>query len=525
MGDFNYTCAISGLPIGGGDNVRLLLLQSSPFSDRGNYANGELSWYIRALPVRGEYSSYGSVNELDPADVAIQQNWLEGLKVDLREKGWGNNTAHDVPTKKGMSFDELLSALGEARLAVRPELRTAKENREYHAWLDKHIKSRTKRAKGIPTMRRIERIIAKAGTITYSVTPDHVIKSAGGQRYVYTPPKEEKNYSPTYDPHVGFDCGIKIDDTEGTGAEVWRLDISQLGNEDHRFIVDELRRGEIRVRVGGYGSGPEHLLRLNGLVKKLRRRFAVMISPGEFGHGQLLIHPHPETSDGESYFSFHDRPGEVKKPKTCHLAQAMVREDVWQALCGMSSEFWDKKYKTIKGTLDVYRKLAREAWDAYRKEYVPKPPEPGEEETAALLRRMHRGDWKSWAHDTHNPVGWFTGDNPSITGFGMDTSWKLFACRTDLTEPEIENWLDVVAQTTLINSMLGTIRIQLRPVGSHGPQYGEWGEHKTYLKKILRIASRKAFQDVIRRAEDRGWQRRWKQEQEEKKAKPAEGSS
>jgi hypothetical protein len=44
---FNFTCAVSGLPIGGGDEVRVLLLQSSPYSRAGNHADGELVWYLR----------------------------------------------------------------------------------------------------------------------------------------------------------------------------------------------------------------------------------------------------------------------------------------------------------------------------------------------------------------------------------------------------------------------------------------------------------------------------------------------
>jgi hypothetical protein len=512
MGSFDFTCAVSGLPIGAWTKVRFFILQSSPFSDRGNYASGELCWYLRALPVRAAYNDYGTVCDVDPRDAAVQQNWLDGLDLDLLEKGWGDNTCHDVPTRRGMDFNDLRAALSEGRLEVRPELETEEERKAHDARMRK-IFRRKPLSRGIPTIRRVEAAVRRSGSFTYTVDAEHVVRGPGG-RYTYTPPKEEKDYSPQYDPHAGFGCGERV---EGAEAETWRLDASGLGNESHKLIVDKLRRGEVRVRLGGYGSGPEEGLRLAHLARRLRHRYSVMLSPGQYGHTQLVVHPKPGTADGDRLFDFHTRTDRAEKPRSCCLAAAMVREDVWQALFGMTSEYWDKKYKTVKGTLDVYRRLAREAWDAYQKDYTPAAlilKEGGEE--ARFQQMFHR--WKEWGHETHNPIGWFTGENPSVSGFGMDTSWKLFA-DGERTEAEVENFLDVLAQTVLVCGVLRTIRHTWRPVGSNGPQCGEWREHLRYLRKLVRVAERKVRRDEIREAESRGWGRRWQQEQDEKKAK------
>lgn len=481
MGSFAFTCAISRLPIEAGDRVRYILLQSSPFSDSGNYARGELSWYIRALPVRASYNDYGTIEDIEPDDVAICQNWLDGLKIDMIEKGWGDNTCHDVPVRHEMTFDELREALWERRVEVRPELRADEERRAFNERIRSLMKPKPI-ARGIPTIRRIEAAIRRSGNFTYTVNTDNTVHGPGG-KYTYVPPKDEKNYSAEYDPRAGFGCAERVDGAD----EAWCIDATGIGNESHKLIVDQLRRGEIRVRLGGYGRGPEESMRMSHLAAKLRRKYSVMLSPGEYGHAQLIIHPKPGTKDGDHCFDFHTRT-DSGKPRSCHIAVAMVREDVWQALCGMTSEFWDKKYATVNGTLDVYRRLARDAWDAYQKDYAPKALD-GDDERAVLLRSIRY--WKWWGHDTHNPIGWFTGDNPSISGFGMDTSWKIFA-DGERSEKDVEVFLEALAQTALVNSILRIIRHEWRPVGSVGPQFGEWKEHAVYANAIAGIAAEQA---------------------------------
>lgn len=475
MGSFDFTCAVSGLPIGAGTPVRFCLLESSPYSSSGDHANGELSWYLRSLPIRAKYDDYGSIESIDPEDTPICQNWLEGLQVDMVEKGWGDNTCHDTPTRRDMTFDELLAALSEDRLEVRSELKSEAEEVAHNARLRKLLGQRKKKvSRGIPTIRRVEAAIQQTEPFTYTVDADHVVRGPGG-RYVYEPKKNEKNYA-TYDPHAGFGCGERV---EGTSADTWRLDAALIGNAEHKLIVDELQCGEIRVRCGGYTSGMEEAMRLAHLAKKLRRRYSVMLSPGEFGHAQLLVHPKPGTKDGEHLFAFYRKD---TRPQTLHVAAAMVREDVWQVLCGMSTETWDKDYNTVKRKLDAYRTYAEGALIAY-----PKPDTTKD----ALDTRCTEYLWKDNMRRAQNPVGWFIAENPSISGFGMDTSWTIFV-NGERTPEEIKTFLDVLAQTALVRNVLGTIRHSWRPVGSSGPQCGEWREHATFLQAVALIAAKKA---------------------------------
>lgn len=164
---------------------------------------------------------------------------------------------------------------------------------------------------------------------------------------------------------------------------------------------------------------------------------------------------------------------------------------------------------TLRGVVEEV-KLAREAWEAYRAEFAPRA---GDDPLRATLRSYR---WKGWGHDTNNPIGHLTGDNPSINGFGMNVSWMLFADQAEHTDAEVENFLDVLAQTALVDGMLRTIRIRWRPVGSNGPQFGAWEEHRRFLRKLLRIVARKLRKDELAEAESRGWERRWQQEQDEK---------
>lgn len=119
MGCFDYTCAISGLPIRAGDDVRWLILTENPYEDSGRVSIHDFA-YPRIWPVRAKYNDYGSIEAYDrnsPAVIGV----VEGFKEDLIEVGWGDNTCHDVPTAKGMDFEKILTAIIEERMLVKRE--------------------------------------------------------------------------------------------------------------------------------------------------------------------------------------------------------------------------------------------------------------------------------------------------------------------------------------------------------------------------------------------------------------------
>lgn len=155
MGSFALTCTVSGLPILAGDPVRFILLTESPYKDEIACYSHSI-WFPRSFPLRAKYNDYGSV--MDFEEGPARDLWLECLKMDLVERGWGDNSFHDVPTTKDMSFDQLLAALWERRVRVRREFRENTLNIG---------NTRSTAPKGVPTRKRVQRALERAGLPIY----------------------------------------------------------------------------------------------------------------------------------------------------------------------------------------------------------------------------------------------------------------------------------------------------------------------------------------------------------------------
>lgn len=115
MGSFNSTCAVSGLSLGCGDEVKVLLLNQNPYKETLVCSIHDL-WVPRTFAIDGTYNDYGSFENESPE--FLKNLWLKCLDLDLVEVGWGNNRCHDVPSRKGQSFQDLKDALGEGRVFI-----------------------------------------------------------------------------------------------------------------------------------------------------------------------------------------------------------------------------------------------------------------------------------------------------------------------------------------------------------------------------------------------------------------------
>ncbi len=103
MGCYDYTCAVSALPISAGTPVVALLIQESRWSERS-------PWVVRSLPVYAKYNDYGGIEEY-PHDIRMRA-WTESLKHDAIEKGVGDNEFHNRGYRPHTAtFDELLTSL------------------------------------------------------------------------------------------------------------------------------------------------------------------------------------------------------------------------------------------------------------------------------------------------------------------------------------------------------------------------------------------------------------------------------
>lgn len=148
MGHFSYTCSISGLAITGGTPVRCLLLTASPYTDD----DPRKSWVVRTPPIRAEYNSYGTIENINKDDEFIANLWLRGLKEDLVEKGTGDNEYHDLPASKDMAFEQLLEALRSGDVQVHQDVHRFWRRPSDDSWMDKL------EDKDLPMFKRIERL-------------------------------------------------------------------------------------------------------------------------------------------------------------------------------------------------------------------------------------------------------------------------------------------------------------------------------------------------------------------------------
>lgn len=149
MGSYSFTCAFSGLPIEGGDAVRAFLVTEGPY-DKAGVTENDL-WFVRTFALRGTYDDYGRVENIAPGPA--KDLWLAGLRLDLRKRGTGNNSYHDVPVDRGMPLEELLEAIQKRRLTV---------TRSYDPY-GPIFSKRPPTPKGVPTIKRVESALVKKG--------------------------------------------------------------------------------------------------------------------------------------------------------------------------------------------------------------------------------------------------------------------------------------------------------------------------------------------------------------------------
>lgn len=89
MGDFNSTCAVSGLPISVGDRVRWFFIYRMPERYQNDLVNRFSRWNPLTLPIRGTYDDYGKIENVeDDAITRIQLEWLSKTAQPLSSDTW-----------------------------------------------------------------------------------------------------------------------------------------------------------------------------------------------------------------------------------------------------------------------------------------------------------------------------------------------------------------------------------------------------------------------------------------------------
>lgn len=385
MGSFDMTCAISGLPIGAGDPIRYMLLTQNPYH-RGKTA-GTMTcyttdiWFPRTFPLRAKHNDYGGCDDLQTGPQA--DAWLAGLKKDLIEKGWG-----------GMGMAALREAAWEGRLHVSQNVggRGPKDKKALVP-------------KGIPTRRRVERLLVKLG---HKVCADY---------------------------------------------------------NDGGFLVNRVDANTVRVRAGDYRGRSEALAKLRDAFAP---HYAGMVSADTGSYASeaaLYLAPLPGVRA-------QSKP-EKREPALC-VAAAMIREDVWQAICALPQQ-----HHYGATSLDECRRLVREAWD----KSIALPDDFG--------RFMMR----------HDALG-LTGDAiPFTVGLGPHW-WALVDARAarSLSDAERDDFLATASELAFVMSWLSTTRYQWHPSAPCGPQCGEWASHAALLGAFRDLAAAEAGREAAERA-------------------------
>ncbi len=457
MGSFDYRCSISGLPISSGDAVRYIVLQQNPF-----HAPGVPTCYTNDWWKPRSFPVKARYNDYglpeNLKDSAEKDVLFASFKTDAVERGVGDNSYHENEVKRDMDEEAWLDAIRQGRVKIRD-----KEP------LLRHGKP-VKIPEGIPTRKRIEKCLT--------------------------------------------DAGIKL----------------SVGGGDTGCMVSRVRRGFVRVRAEGY-SGERALLKKAKAA--LDKHYAVMEMVGTKSYAdprELLVAPGPsekqskpgvgETRTPLGYFL--ESPAK-RKPwdRPMVVCQAMVREDVWQALLQGGLESWSSSKKiTLENLYDeavAYYKLrlerAKKSKEMLLKRAALIAEKPGNPEEAIKQQRALELDLLLLEHEGVRDrdmkgtfVPWITSRSEGNGGPGYGLR-DAFAAAVDmnLKGRKRAEFLKTCAQTIFVSWRLSGLGFQWRAGTSCGPQFsgiGEWTEQKEYLESLIKICDKEIAEQKANQEDD-----------------------
>lgn len=436
MGSFSFTCSYSGLPIEAGNKLRFMLITKTPYQDKERAITMSDLWIPRTFPLTGVYDDYGSVKDYEKGPA--QKIWLEGLQLDMHEKGWGDNTCHDVPTLKDMNFEDMLTAISEGRLEVNRSEKSddvkvfGKDSltllRERAGLTEEELTSTWEPDKGIPTLQRIMKLFEKK-----------------------------------------------------------KIAISQVKDVEGFYIIDEESHGTVRIRWNTYGEMAEHMKNLTAVLDILNEDYAAMITCGTGNYSnpaEILVRPKPGKTKQGHYVSL--ALGALGlKDKPLPIEIVMIREDVWQALVDVSKNHrkgeigWMTRGEGKKEP--DWDAAARACWDADI-EFYKKPDRDRMFER--IMSDMDRGFGMDYR-------GKWSAGNHGIYHVGLGSHWKLMVKKTiegKVTPEQVDNFLKVAVEFARVQEVMSVTRYYWRPSNSCGPQYGCWDSSSIVMKKLAEIA-------------------------------------
>lgn len=279
MGCFDMICAVSGLPITGGEKVLYYLLTENPYEQKASACYVWDRWFPRTFPLKATYNSYGSVENVEEGP--MREVWLRALEHDLYEVGLGDNTVHDVPVRRGIGFEDLLEAVWEGRLQVQRDVGYGdiRENEE-------KLGLPRPQAEGVPSLLGIEAALRAAGLPVTSRADE---------------------------------AGYVVDEV------CWgRVCIRYRTGSYETALAPEALEAALGAASDAVGPG------------FARAVWAASRSYDSFPYGELVVRPRIGTPN------FHGD-GHPVDQRPLRVSHAMVRQDVWDLLMRQRISRWDVK--------------------------------------------------------------------------------------------------------------------------------------------------------------------------------------
>jgi hypothetical protein len=236
------------------------------------------------------------------------------------------------------------------------------------------------------------------------------------------------------------------------------------GGREEGYSIDLQKRGFVRIRWYDNSNAVEQLTKLLPLFSD----YAAMISAGTGGYArlaQLLLGPKP--GNYTCALGVHS----VEFTRHLKVRQAMIREDVWQALCQLP---YDSEDVDTPKTAQGFRALARVFWQEAR-------------DVADIKdTRLRQAQQFAFRYSgTGNVVAALTRDGLGMAR-GLGLHFDLMVQRNP--KVHLEEFLDTVGEMAFVHCILSNLRYQWRPSNSSGPQYGEWKLHNAYHLAMAKVA-------------------------------------
>jgi hypothetical protein len=259
--------------------------------------------------------------------------------------------------------------------------------------------------------------------------------------------------------------------------------------EKGRFLVDE-QEDYTRVRWDGlsadYGKDETYLGQARAVLDET---FATVLMAGSGSYSnvcelRVFVAPGKDTGGHSRRANF--RRGEFEKPPLL-IQQAMIREDVWQALLRLPLRTWrgsnkvqDFRVGAKKGVEKMVEGLSRYADDPILRRMMLRCPDdaPG----CSLAGK----DIIPFTVGLHSHTLLVLGDEGEIP----------------------EGFTDLVGEFTYLFHLLMETRHVWKPSDTAGPQFGEWRAHLRYFQAMAKVAQVAADKEAEERAE-------WAREEEE----------